>query len=107
MYEYGTLKSVEVILRRGMGKREDNGGDELNQGTLYTYLEMPQQNILYNCYALIKMFLQKNEWGLTLQKLFEHKANGLSMRNSASRTPCPEFFLLNQPFNYSLSYCFV
>jgi hypothetical protein len=28
MYEYVTLKPIEVILRRGRGKRENNGGDE-------------------------------------------------------------------------------
>jgi hypothetical protein len=26
MYEYGTLKPVEVILRRGVGEEENNGG---------------------------------------------------------------------------------
>jgi hypothetical protein len=31
MYEYGTLKPVEVILRSRWGKRENNGGDEPNQ----------------------------------------------------------------------------
>jgi hypothetical protein len=31
MYEYGTLKPFEVILRRGREKRENNGGDEPNQ----------------------------------------------------------------------------
>jgi hypothetical protein len=30
MYEYGTLKPVKVILRRGRGKK--NGGDEPNWG---------------------------------------------------------------------------
>jgi hypothetical protein len=30
IYEYGTLKPVEVILRRGRGKRENNGSDEPN-----------------------------------------------------------------------------
>jgi hypothetical protein len=41
MYEYGTLKSVEVILRRGWGRgRENNGGDEPNWGILYAYMEM-------------------------------------------------------------------
>jgi hypothetical protein len=30
MYEYGTLKPVEVILRKGMGRRDNNGGDEPN-----------------------------------------------------------------------------
>jgi hypothetical protein len=34
MYEYGVLKAFEVILRRERGKRENNGGDEPNQGTL-------------------------------------------------------------------------
>jgi hypothetical protein len=33
MYECGTLKPVEVILRRGRGKGKNNGGDEINQGT--------------------------------------------------------------------------
>jgi hypothetical protein len=30
MYECGILKSVEVILRRGRGKMENNRGDETN-----------------------------------------------------------------------------
>jgi hypothetical protein len=30
MYENGTLKPVEVILRRRRGKRRNNGGDEPN-----------------------------------------------------------------------------
>jgi hypothetical protein len=29
-YQYGTLKSDEVNLRRGWGRRENNGGDEPN-----------------------------------------------------------------------------
>jgi hypothetical protein len=40
MYEYGTLKPLEAILKRGRGKRENNGGDELNPDTLYTYMEI-------------------------------------------------------------------
>jgi hypothetical protein len=43
MYEYGTLKPVEVNLRSGRGNRENNGEDEPNQGTLYTYMEIPQE----------------------------------------------------------------
>jgi hypothetical protein len=39
-YECGTLKSVKVILRRGEGKRENNGGDEPNWGTSCAYMEM-------------------------------------------------------------------
>jgi hypothetical protein len=36
------MKPVEVILRRGKRKRENNGGDEPNLGTLYTYMGMSQ-----------------------------------------------------------------
>jgi hypothetical protein len=42
MYEYGTLKPVKVILRRGREKRENNGGNKPNLGTLYTYMKMSQ-----------------------------------------------------------------
>jgi hypothetical protein len=35
MYRHGILKSVEVVSRRGGGKRENNGGDEPNWGTSY------------------------------------------------------------------------
>jgi hypothetical protein len=34
MFEYGTLKPVKVILRRGRKKRENNGEDEPNQDIL-------------------------------------------------------------------------
>jgi hypothetical protein len=40
MYEQGTLKPVEAILRRGRGKRENNGGNEPNWCTLYIYMEI-------------------------------------------------------------------
>jgi hypothetical protein len=40
VYEYGTLKPVKVILKRGREKRENNGGEEPNRGTLSTYMEM-------------------------------------------------------------------
>jgi hypothetical protein len=53
MYEYSTLKPVEVILRRG---RRNNGGDELNWDTLYAYMEISQGNLLCSYYKLIKMF---------------------------------------------------
>jgi hypothetical protein len=42
MYEHGTWNPVEVILRRGRGKRENNGGDESNHGTECVHMEMPQ-----------------------------------------------------------------
>jgi hypothetical protein len=41
-YEYGTLKTVEAILRGERRKRENNGRNEPNQGTLYAYMEMSQ-----------------------------------------------------------------
>jgi hypothetical protein len=56
MYEYGTLKSVKVILKGEGGRGRNNGGDEPNQGTLYAFMEMSQQNPLYNYYILIKIF---------------------------------------------------
>jgi hypothetical protein len=43
MYKCGALKPVEVILRRGMGRKKKNGGNEPNQVTIYVYMEMPQQ----------------------------------------------------------------
>jgi hypothetical protein len=42
MYEYGTLKPVDVILRKGSGRRENNGRDERNPSTLYRYMEISQ-----------------------------------------------------------------
>jgi hypothetical protein len=65
LYEYGILKPVEAILRRGRGK--NNGEDEPNQGMLYAYMEMLQQNFLYSYYILIKMFKTKL-MGIMIQK---------------------------------------
>jgi hypothetical protein len=48
-----TIDHVKAILRRE--KRENSRGDEPTWGTLYAYMEMSQQNPLYNCYILIKM----------------------------------------------------
>jgi hypothetical protein len=44
MCEYGTLKAVYIICKRGRGKRNNNRGDEPNLGTLYAYMKMSQQN---------------------------------------------------------------
>jgi hypothetical protein len=52
----GKWKLVEAILRRGIGKRDNNGGDEPNLGTLHKNMEMSQQTLLYDYYILIKMF---------------------------------------------------
>jgi hypothetical protein len=38
------LKPAKVTLRRGREKREDTGGDIQNQGTLYTYMEMSNED---------------------------------------------------------------
>jgi hypothetical protein len=44
MYEYGTLKSNEAILRRGNGKTKNNNKEKKpNQDTLYTNIKMSQQ----------------------------------------------------------------
>jgi hypothetical protein len=40
LYKYGTMKPVEVILRRGRGKRENNGENEPSPGMLYVHMEM-------------------------------------------------------------------
>jgi hypothetical protein len=52
--EYGTLKPVQVILRRGR-KRGRSRRDETNWDTLYVYMEMSQRNPMYNYYILIKL----------------------------------------------------
>jgi hypothetical protein len=46
MHEYGALKPVKVILRKGRKKRENNGGDEPKWGILYLYMEMSRRNLL-------------------------------------------------------------
>jgi hypothetical protein len=51
MHEYRTLKPVEVVLIREMGKRENNGGDEPILDTSYAYMEMSQCKPLYNYYV--------------------------------------------------------
>jgi hypothetical protein len=42
MYKYVILKPVEVILKRGRGKRENNRRDKANWYVLYAYMEMSQ-----------------------------------------------------------------
>jgi hypothetical protein len=50
------LESVEDILRREWEKRENNGTNELNQGTIYVCVEMSQRNsIYYKCHILIRI----------------------------------------------------
>jgi hypothetical protein len=57
MYDFVNLKSAKVILRRGRGKRENNGGDEANCSMLYTYIEvLLKKTTLYNYSVLIKIF---------------------------------------------------
>jgi hypothetical protein len=49
--EYGKLKPAKVILRRERGKRQSNGGDEPDNGTLYTYIKMSQCNPIQLSYT--------------------------------------------------------
>jgi hypothetical protein len=55
-YEYGNLKSVEIILKGKWHRRENNGGDEPNWSITYVYMKMLQQNLLKNYHTLIKTF---------------------------------------------------
>jgi hypothetical protein len=58
MYEYGTLKHVKAILRRGMEKRKNNAG--MNKTRVHhTHVRECHNDPLQNCYVLIKTF--KNE----------------------------------------------
>jgi hypothetical protein len=54
MYEYGALKPIKVILRRGRGKRVKNRRNEPNWDTLYAYMEMSQPISLCDYCKLIK-----------------------------------------------------
>jgi hypothetical protein len=40
IFEYGTLKPVETILRKGRREREDKGGNEPIQGISYACMEI-------------------------------------------------------------------
>jgi hypothetical protein len=44
MYEYGTLKPVKVILRRGMGGEGENNGGNKPNGVQYMCLWKCQNN---------------------------------------------------------------
>jgi hypothetical protein len=46
-----------------LGRRENNGEDEPNVGTLYTRKEMSQQNPLYNYHILIKTLKRLEDTG--------------------------------------------
>jgi hypothetical protein len=53
--EYGTLKPVQAILRKG-GEEGEQWRDEANRGAWYAYMEMSQWDPQYNRYILIKCF---------------------------------------------------
>jgi hypothetical protein len=40
IYKYGTLRPVEATFKKGRKKRDNNRGDEPNQGTSYTCMKM-------------------------------------------------------------------
>jgi hypothetical protein len=42
MHEYGTLKTVDIILRRGVEEEEISFADEPNWDTIYVYMEISQ-----------------------------------------------------------------
>jgi hypothetical protein len=54
-------------LKKEKGKRGNNRGDKINQGALYAYMEISQQNPLYNYYILIKT-LKKVPISLVISK---------------------------------------
>jgi hypothetical protein len=52
IYEYGTLKYIEVILRKGRERRENNRRNESNRTILYSFMGM-SQSPLQQVYANI------------------------------------------------------
>jgi hypothetical protein len=80
MYEYGMLKPDEVILRSGRGKRDNHGGYEQNHGTLYAYMKMSQQKLLYNYLLYTNKNIFKRTGKVRLNKTIS--------------------FLMTAPFNY-------
>jgi hypothetical protein len=54
------IETYQVLLRREWGKRNNNGGNEPNQSTIYLYVEISQRNPFCNYHILIKHFF-KNE----------------------------------------------
>jgi hypothetical protein len=55
MYKYGTLKALEVILRRRKEKGENNGGDESNQVHIYGRItKKPPLPLLYTKKNILK-----------------------------------------------------
>jgi hypothetical protein len=69
------IETCQSHFTKGKGKREINGGNELSCGTLYTYMELSQQNPLYNYYTVIK----------SLKKIFFQKFNRLSFLRGGKR----------------------
>jgi hypothetical protein len=52
------VESCPRHFKKGEGKRDNNGRNEPNWGTLYTYMEMTQGNPLCNYPILIKTRIQ-------------------------------------------------
>jgi hypothetical protein len=90
MYYCGTLKPVKVILRRRMGKRENNRGSyEPNWCILHTYMEKSQQNpdinIIMNKNA--KKMKTKRAGGLSqVTKCLPRKCQALSLNPSTTKS---------------------
>jgi hypothetical protein len=60
LYEYGTLKPIQVILRRRMGKGETNDRDEPNQGNICIYENITMKLPTYLLYTN-KMFKKNTD----------------------------------------------
>jgi hypothetical protein len=52
MYNY--IETCRSHFKNGRSKKEKNGGDEPNWGTLYTYMELPHEAFLCNSSIPIK-----------------------------------------------------
>jgi hypothetical protein len=57
--EHATLKAVKVISRRGKGK--NNGGDDSNQGTLFTYGNVTMKLSVQLLYTNKNIFKREKE----------------------------------------------
>jgi hypothetical protein len=75
VYKHGALKTVEVILRRWKGKRNNIRRDEPTWGTLYTYGYMTMRPPVQLLYTNKSVFLKR-------RKLVSH-AQRMSIRKQS------------------------
>jgi hypothetical protein len=65
MYEYRTLKPVEVTLRGEWSRRENSEEDKPVWGIIHVYTKMSQQTSLYN-YHMLTFFFKEEQEGKTV-----------------------------------------